>query len=34
MAGKRDVYWLCDAEREAIQPHLPRGRRGARMTAG
>lgn len=30
MARKREVYWLSDAEWEAIQPHLPQGRRGAR----
>lgn len=30
MARKREVYWLSDAEWEAIQPHLPSGRRGAR----
>jgi len=30
MARKRDVYWLSDAEWEAIQPHLPSGRRGPR----
>lgn len=29
MARKRDVYWLSDAEWEAIKPHLPQGRRGA-----
>ena len=26
----RDLYWLSDAEWAAIQPHLPKGRRGAR----
>src|SRR5690606_26591671 len=30
MARKQEVYWLSDAEWEAIQPHLPNGRRGAR----
>ncbi len=30
MARKQEVYWLSDAQREAIQPHLPSGRRGAR----
>src|SRR3569623_354225 len=30
MAKKRDIYWLSDAEWEAIQLHLPSGRRGAR----
>ena len=29
MARKKDVYWLSDAEWESIEPHLPRGRRGA-----
>lgn len=30
MARKQEVYWLSDAEWEAIQPHLPNGRRGVR----
>lgn len=30
MARKQEVYWLLNAEWEAIQPHLPNGRRGAR----
>ena len=30
MAKKRDIYWLSDAEWQAIQLHLPSGRRGAR----
>jgi transposase len=30
MAKKQDVYWLSDAQWAAIEPHLPRGRRGAR----
>jgi transposase len=29
MSRKKDVYWLGDAEWAAIEPHLPRGRRGA-----
>jgi transposase len=29
MSRKQDVYWLSDAEWSAIEPHLPRGRRGA-----
>src|SRR5665213_4359244 len=29
MSRKKDVYWLNDAEWSAIEPHLPRGRRGA-----
>jgi transposase len=30
MARKWEVYWLSDAEWDALQPHLPQGRRGAR----
>lgn len=30
MSKKRNLYWLSDAEWEAIQPYLPTGRRGAR----
>ena len=29
MSRKQDAYWLTDAEWAAIEPHLPRGRRGA-----
>jgi transposase len=29
MSRKQDVYWLSDAEWSAIEPHLPRGRKGA-----
>jgi transposase len=29
MSRKQDVYWLSEAEWRAIEPHLPRGRRGA-----
>src|SRR5579863_9993769 len=29
MSRKKDVYWLTDAEWAVIEPHLPRGRRGA-----
>jgi transposase len=29
MSRKKDVYWLSDAEWLTIEPHLPRGRRGA-----
>jgi transposase len=29
MSKKRAVYWLSDTEWAAIEPHLPRGRRGA-----
>jgi len=29
MSRKKDVYWLSDAEWSALEPHLPRGRRGA-----
>lgn len=29
MSKKRAVYWLSDIEWAAIEPHLPRGRRGA-----
>ena len=30
MSKKRSVYWLSDREWAAIEPHLPKGRRGAR----
>lgn len=30
MSKKRNLYWLSDAEWEAIRPYLPTGRRGAR----
>jgi transposase len=30
MSRKKSLYWLSDAEWAAIEPHLPRGRRGAR----
>lgn len=30
MSRKTDVYWLSDAEWAAIEPQLPKGRRGAR----
>ena len=29
MSRKQEAYWLTDAEWSAIEPHLPRGRRGA-----
>jgi transposase len=29
MSRKQEGYWLSDAEWSAIEPHLPRGRRGA-----
>ena len=29
MARKTSIYWLSDSECAAIEPHLPRGRRGA-----
>jgi transposase len=29
MSRKQEAYWLTDAEWAAIEPHLPRGRRGA-----
>jgi|SRR6185312_4510990 len=29
MSRKKDAYWLSDPEWEAIEPHLPTGRRGA-----
>lgn len=29
MSRKKDAYWLSDSEWDAIEPHLPRGRRGA-----
>jgi transposase len=29
MSRKQEAYWLSDAEWAAIEPHLPRGRRGA-----
>lgn len=29
MSKKKGVYWLSDCEWAAIEPHLPRGRRGA-----
>jgi transposase len=29
MSKKSEVYWLSDGEWSAIEPHLPRGRRGA-----
>ena len=29
MSRKQEAYWLTDAEGAAIEPHLPRGRRGA-----
>jgi transposase len=29
MSRKQKAYWLSDAEWAAIEPHLPRGRRGA-----
>jgi transposase len=29
MSKKKEVYWLSDTEWLAIEPHLPRGRRGA-----
>jgi transposase len=29
MSKNTDVYWLADSEWAAIEPHLPRGRRGA-----
>jgi transposase len=29
MAKKASIYWLSDSEWAGIQPHLPRGRRGA-----
>ena len=30
MARKSEIYWLSDAEWQAIQPHLPQRQRGAR----
>ena len=30
MSKKKAIYWLSDSEWAAIEPHLPRGRRGAR----
>ena len=29
MSKKSEVYWLSDGEWAAIEPHLPKGRRGA-----
>jgi transposase len=29
MSKKAEAYWLSDAEWAALEPHLPRGRRGA-----
>lgn len=29
MSRTRNVYWLSDREWAAIEPHLPKGRRGA-----
>lgn len=29
MSRKQEVYWLSDAEWSAIEPQLPRGRKGA-----
>ena len=29
MSRKKDAYWLSDSEWEVIEPHLPKGRRGA-----
>ena len=29
MSKKKSVYWLSDSEWTAIEPHLPKGRRGA-----
>src|ERR1700722_3917875 len=29
MTRKKDAYWLSDSEWEVIEPHLPKGRRGA-----
>lgn len=29
MSKKPTAYWLSDSEWSAIEPHLPRGRRGA-----
>ncbi len=30
MSKRKQVYWLSDAEWSAIEPHLPKGRSGAR----
>jgi len=30
MSRRKSIYWLSDAEWSAIEPHLPRGRCGAR----
>ena len=30
MSKRKQAYWLSDAEWAAIEPHLPRGRSGAR----
>ena len=29
MSKKKSIYWLSDSEWAAIEPHLPKGRRGA-----
>ncbi len=30
MLKRKQVYWLSDAELSLIEPHLPKGRSGAR----